>query len=378
MGEAKRVAILAVRFGAGHWQAAQALKEALEQTYPGVQVDVVNYLKFAGFFFDWLTRLGYHDLMIHMPRLYRRFFAYTNQLRPGSLFQKFICTCGARRFRRYLRRANPVLLISTFPVPAAVAANLKRRGLVRCPLVTVVTDYTLHQQWIQPGTDLYIVANEVMAGDLICRKIPPHQVAATGIPIDPRFETHPGKKLPELLPGLPPASEGLPLVFVLNGATCFRGDLPRLCRLLADFPVPLVGVVAGVRHPRQRFKLRRLVKKGRNKVLILGFTKEVPSFMGAASCLVSKAGGLTMSEALAMELPVVIYRPLPCQEESNRAFLVAAGAALAAQNISELSECLRRVLKDAHLRTEMKQAASRLKKPAAARAVARLLEPYLS
>jgi len=136
--------------------------------------------------------------------------------------------------------------------------------------------------------------------------------------------------------------------------------------------------VAGVRHPRQRFKLRRLVKKGRNKVLILGFTKEVPSFMGAASCLVSKAGGLTMSEALAMELPVVIYRPLPCQEESNRAFLVAAGAALAAQNISELSECLRRVLKDAHLRTEMKQAASRLKKPAAARAVARLLEPYLS
>ncbi|MGB9792039.1 MAG: hypothetical protein ACPLTR_05610, partial [Thermacetogeniaceae bacterium] len=65
MEKRKRVAILSVRFGNGHWQAALALKRAIEDVYPGVQVDVINYLVFAGFLFDWLTRVAYHDLMIH-------------------------------------------------------------------------------------------------------------------------------------------------------------------------------------------------------------------------------------------------------------------------------------------------------------------------
>ncbi len=377
MGEPKRVAILAVRFGAGHWQAAQALKEALAQTCPGVRVEVLNYLRFAGFFFDWLTRFVYHDLMIHIPRLYRRFFACTDRLRPGSPFQKLINRCGARRFLRYLRRTNPVLLISTFPVPAAVAADLKRRGRIRCPLVTVITDYTLHRQWVQPGTDLYIVAGEAMVESLGRCGVPPGRAAAAGIPIDPRFETRTGKRLAQLLPDFPPSCEGLPVVLVISGATNFRGDLARLCRMLADFPTPLVGVVVGVRRPRLRFRLRRAVRKGRNRVFILGFSREVPSFMEAAACLISKAGGLTVSEALARELPLIIYRPLPCQEEANSAFLVGAGAALAARNLKELEACLGRVLGDDLLRARMKEAASRLKKPGSARAVARLLEPYL-
>lgn len=376
MKETKRVSILAVRFGNGHWQAAQVLKNAVEEVYPEVRVEVVNYLVFAGFFFDLLTRLGYHDLMIHIPWLYRCFFAFTNRLQPGSFFQKIINTCGVRRFLRYFRRRKPDLLITTFPIPTAVVSNLKRRGIIDCPLVTVVTDYMLHQQWLQPGTDLYIVANRTVADEMARCGVPAQQVLPLGIPVDPRFGEATGGGIARLFPDFSHL-EGLPLVLVINGATSFGGDLGRICRLLADFPVPLLGVVLAVNYPRRRLALRRMVSRGRNKVFITGFSRQVPELMEAAACLICKAGGITVSEALARELPMLIYRPLPCQEEKNRDFLTESGAALTAQNISELADGLHLLLTEPGLRLKLQQAASCLKRPAAARDAADALRPYL-
>ncbi len=377
MAETKRVLILAVRFGSGHWQAALALKKALLREYPALEVDVVNYLVFAGFLFDKVTRLTYHDLMIRVPPIYRRFFAYTDQLQPQSLFQRFIRACGVPAFLRYYRRKSPQLIISTFPVPSAAVAMLKQRGLVNCPLVTVVTDYILHQQWIQPGTDLYLVASPVVADELVRRGVPRERVEATGIPIDLRFERRTPQQLRRLLPDLSESQRSLPLVLVVSGATSFGGELGKICHVLANQPVPLVAVVLGVRFPRLRLNLRAAVSKGRNKVFIIGYSRHMPRFMRTAACLISKAGGITASEALASELPMIIYKPLPCQEERNRDFLVREGAALSASSLAELEQSLRAVLQDDSLRARMREAAIRLRHPDSSRVAVQILGPYL-
>ena len=133
----------------------------------------------------------------------------------------------------------------------------------------------------------------------------------------------------------------------------------------------------GVRFPRLRLNLRRAVSRGPNKVFIIGYSREVPRFMSAASCLISKAGGITISEALAAELPLIIYKPLPCQEEQNRDFLVRESAALSASSLAELGELLNKVLQDDSLRGHMKAAAARLKHPDSASAAVRFIAPYL-
>lgn len=376
MEKNRLVTILAVRFGNGHWQAAQALKKALVAVYPEVRVEVVNYLSFAGFLFDWLTRLGYHDLMIRIPGLYRRFFAYTNRLRPSSPFQRLINSCGARRFLWHYRCTKPCLLVSTFPVPAAVISRLKEKKRIEAPLVTVITDYTLHHQWLQPATDLYLVGNQAMAVEMVRHGVSPGRVRATGIPLDRRFSQPAVRTVADLLPAVK-ESGNLPLVLVINGATSFRGDLGRICRMLAHFPLPLVGAVLGVQHSRQRLLLRGLVRGGSNRVFIMGYSQDVPDFMAAATCLISKAGGLTISEALASGLPMIIYRPLPCQEEKNRDFLVASGAALSAGSMAELADCLQKLLSDPEMLQTMRNSARCLGKPEAAEAAARQLEPFI-
>jgi processive 1,2-diacylglycerol beta-glucosyltransferase len=377
MLENKRVLILAVRFGSGHWQAALALKRALVEEYPAVEVDVVNYFKFAGSFLDIILRSIYQDLMIRVPPIYRHFFSYTDRLPKHSVVQNLMKTYGVPAFLLYLKRKRPDLIVSTYPVPAAVVTWLQRRGLVNCPLVTVITDYMVHQMWIQPGTAHYIVASGPVAEDLVRRGVPGEQVTATGIPIDPRFAKKVDPELSSLLPELPENLQGLPLVLVLTGATSFGGELSRICRLLAELPVPHVAAVVGVRWPKLRLNLRQAVKKGPNKVLIIGYSRDVPRFMAAASCLISKAGGLTVSEALAAEVPLIIYRALPGQEEMNRDYLTGEGAALEARNISELGTMLCDVLRNEGLRLRMQEAAVRLKHPESASAAARLIVQYL-
>ncbi len=381
MTETKRIMILAVRFGSGHWRAALALKKALMEAQPSVEVEVVNYLKFAGFMFDIITRLIYHDLMIRLPLLYRRFYAYTDQLQPDNLLQKFIKICGAPAFLRYFRRRSPHLIISTYPLPSAVVSRLKERGLVRCPLVTVITDYVLHQQWIQPGTDLYLVAGSAAAAELVVRGVPKERVAVTGIPIDKRFSSGRIYSLAELLPEQADADTGMlperPLVLVISGATGFSGDLRRICSLLAKLQIPHVAVVLGVRFPRLRLALRQAVRKGRNRVHIIGYSRDVFRFMSAACCLITKAGGITVSEALAARVPLLLYKALPGQEEQNRDLLVREGAALSAGNVAELGQLLKLLLQDESRRQGLIEAAGRLRCPDSAMAAVRLILPLL-
>ncbi len=175
------------------------------------------------------------------------------------------------------------------------------------------------------------------------------------------------------MPDLPEEMRSLPLVLVISGATSFGGELGRICRLLAELPVPHVTAVLGVRFPRLRLNLRRAVRKGPNRVFIIGYSREVPMFMAAASCLISKAGGITVSEALAAEVPMLIYRALPGQEELNRDFLAREGAALSAKNLDGLRQALCDLLQNDDLRLRMRDAAARLKHPDSASAAVRLI-----
>jgi processive 1,2-diacylglycerol beta-glucosyltransferase len=241
----------------------------------------------------------------------------------------------------------------------------------------VITDHVLHQTWIQPDTDLYLAPNELVAEDLVRRGVLPERVAVTGIPIDPRFAKKDGRVRPKQLPNLPEELQGLPLVLVISGLTSFGGDLSRICRMLTKLPVPHVVVVLGVRFPKLRLNLRQAVKQGPNKVIVIGYSREVRLFMASASCLISKAGGITVSEALAAEVPMIIYKALPWQEERNRDYLTREGAALSAQNVAELGTLLCDVLRNEGLRLRMREAAARLKHPDSASAAGRLVAQYL-
>jgi len=100
--------------------------------------------------------------------------------------------------------------------------------------------------------------------------------------------------------------------------------------------------------------------------------------MAVSDMAVTKAGGLTISEALAIGVPLVIHKPIPGQEEENAKFLLRHGAAVLSKDASKTRELALSLLKDSGRRSRMREAALGIGRPMAAdRAAMEMLSRYL-
>jgi processive 1,2-diacylglycerol beta-glucosyltransferase len=248
-------------------------------------------------------------------------------------------------------------------------------GLLDAPLVTVITDNTAHSQWVHPETDCYFVGSEQVRQGLIYQGVPDHKIIVTGIPIDLKFALTPSREDLYVKFGLNPQ---IPVILIMAGAVGMLRGIPALCQVLDEFPLPLqVMVITGkdkglYQHlGEQTSKLGKLFK-------VYQFVDNVDEFMAVSNLLITKAGGLTISEALAMGLPMLIYRPIPGQEMENTRYLLGAGAALPAYDLKELKVKLHLILTQKHFYETLCSRARAAGRPEAASVAARILLSLLA
>jgi processive 1,2-diacylglycerol beta-glucosyltransferase len=361
------VLILMASYGAGHRQAARAIGEALRDKRPELAIATADYVDLVSPAFNRVTQSAYVLSVKYVPAAFGWFYHGTSRIGPRSGFQRYLNSLGRRRVLRLLAERQPRVVVCTFPTQAGVISELVGRGAVRVPTVTVITDNTVHSQWIHPHTDRYCVSAEEIAAGVVARGIPPDRVHVTGIPIRPvfrrRFDRAETLRRLELDPDRP-------TVLVMSGAFGMLTGVVAACRTLLELPeAPQIVLVTG--RDRKLADDVRSALGGRDRPLrVLGFVDEIAPLMQAAEVLVTKAGGLTTSEALASRLPMVIYKPIPGQEEANTAFLTRHGAARAVRTARQLAACVRELLAEPDRLEAMRAACERLGRPDAAAAVA--------
>ena len=348
-------------YGNGHVQAARALAEAARALAPERRLYSLDFFELVNPVLNAAARMAYLYSVRRAPRLWREFYVRTGRIPPDSFLQQRLYHLGIGSIRRVLEAARPSVVVSTHPTPGGVVAQLRREGLLPDALaVTVVTDYVLHSQWVHPATDLYLVACPEVAAELAERGIPPERVRVTGIPIRPAFAEPVDRDAARARMGVRP---GQCLVVVLTGAFGMMRGAREACRRLAWLarPVELV-VVCGHDH-RLREVLSQELQEAPNPARVLGFVDEVRDLMAAADVLITKAGGLTVSEALAAGVPMVIFAPIPGQEEGNAAYLEQRGAARVARSPEELADQVEHLVTHPDVRAELARRARALGRP---------------
>src|SRR5207249_10699759 len=127
---------------------------------------------------------------------------------------------------------------------------------------------------------------------------------------------------------------GGPGVLMMGGGRCV-GPLSELAERLATLAeAPQVFVMCGT-NARLKVRVASLPSASTGRVRALGFTLDVDVWLEACDLAVTKAGGLTCSEALIKRVPLVIYKPTPGQEVKNADYLEAAGAARHVESVDE-------------------------------------------
>jgi processive 1,2-diacylglycerol beta-glucosyltransferase len=312
------ILILHCPAGGGHKAAAMAIAERAEAQ--GIGARVVDALSFAP---PWFARL-YVDTHLrssaYIPRLYGSAYFASNRRDAvsGDLRQRFDHWIGKPLLREVLA-SDPLAVVSTHFFPMLNLAGVRRRGELAVPLVEVVTDYAAHAVWAEPGLDAYCAPAGRACDDLVRHGISPDRVYATGIPVRSAFAD---------APPIAPAPKASPRRVLLTSGGFGVGPVAHVIRSFAGCPNVSLTVVCG-QNPHLVERVRHLTERYGIDARVIGFEREMPARVAEADLVVTKPGGLTVTECLAAGRPLVLVGAVPGQETLNQAWVVEQGAGIA-------------------------------------------------
>jgi len=361
-----RVLVATVTAGGGHLAAAAALEEAWRARRGRDVVERVDLLQFVSKLQRKLYAEGYVQLVERAPEVYGMAFRRTDDpkkvQKPKSLRRR-IAFGTNKRFVQHLAEFKPDVVLCTHYLPLEILAHLRAERAGPHPLtVCVVTDLEAHAFWMEPHVDLWCVAAEETKASLVARGAKEADIAVTGIPIAGKFSAVIDVAAVRRRYGW---RDDLPVVLVLGGGFGM-GPVASIVEQLDKVTGALQAVVVAGRNEALRESLAALDRT--HPTDILGFCGNMHELMTAADLIVTKPGGLTTSEALAIGRPLCILQPIPGQETANADYLLERGAAIKVNRPEDLPFRLEQLLGSKKLRA-MAQAAAALGKPRAAEAV---------
>ncbi len=364
------VLFLSASVGEGHTAAAHAVCAALSERMPGALCEVVDSYRYASTVFHRVASNGYIGMVKLLPQLYK--FAYDQAERATkiSAFKTWLHRYTALNLRQFVSELRPDVVVCTHAFPCGVMAEYKREFADAPPVVGVVTDFVVHPFWIHRNIDMYAVATAAMRQVLVARGVTPNRVVVTGIPIDCRFAEATTKRRARQQIGVAPDVTTVLLMGGGLGIGPLENALLAIDRLRAQHQTV---VVVGKNKALER-RLSDVAKTLRHRVKVVGFVQNVYDYMRAADVLVSKPGGLTSSEALVAELPIIMWRPLPGQEERNTRYLEERGVGIRVERSRELTETLEELLASPSALEKMRRNTRSLAHPEAAQATASIIE----
>jgi processive 1,2-diacylglycerol beta-glucosyltransferase len=369
------VLFFSASYGGGHRQASLALARALGLYKETLQTEIVDFMELISPAINRFTRFTYTKSVRNTPSLYGYVYRVSDNLKLDTLLEMQLTNLGLQKTLDFLAEQAPRLVVATYPAAAGIISYIKRKGLLEAPLVTVITDNTVHSQWVHPETDFYFVGSEQVRRGLIYRGVPDSKIFVTGIPIDMKFARTPSREALRLSFGLRPE---IPVILIMTGAEGLLRGIPALCQVLDELPLPLQALVVTGKDRSLYQHLSEQATKYDKLFKVYQFVDNVEDFMAASNLLITKAGGLTISEALAMGLPMLIYRPIPGQEMENTRYLLDAGAALPVYDLKELRVKLHLVLTQKRFYDSLCSRARAAGRPEAANMGARILLSLLA
>lgn len=360
----KKVLIFSASIGNGHNQAARAMQESLAANgYTSMIIDTLEYISPT---FHKILLESYTNLLKLSPKMWGRIYHNTEKSRffdMNVIMNKLL----ANKLKKLISSVNPDAFIATHPFASCMLSVLKGRNEWEVPIYTIITDYTIHPSWINHHINYYFIGHEQLYYLVDIYQQPHHKFKPMGIPIMKKFSEPLNKVELANQFGILPEQK----VIILSGGGLGFGPMEKVLQGLEFINQPLkVFVLTGTNE-----KLYKKVTsyEYRHEVIPLKYVTNFHEYLEVADIIVTKSGGLTSAEVLSKQVPMIIYNPLPGQEERNSHFLLNNGCALHANVIEQLIYFIEELLKNESKVNSMKKMDQIIAKPDAAENITRFI-----
>lgn len=349
-----RVLVLTVTAGEGHNNTARALAAQLERR--GAECKVVDACYYVSNMLGTVLSCGYllsiDKLSVPYSVVYKKLEKRAPDTDPKS-FSKLPYRVVANKLEKLINEFSPDVIVCTHIFAGLSVGILKSENRISAVTIGVVTDFTVHPYWEDiPMFDYFVLPSERLEWQCAKKSLKSAQLLPFGIPIREEFLIKVEKAEARRRLGL---LEDKPVIMVMGGSMGYGGISETVARIDRIRKCFQMIVVCG-NNEKELKKIRSV--KNKHPRLAVGFTDNIPLMMDASDCIVSKPGGLSVSEALSKSLPLILTTPIPGHEERNSAFLINTGAAMGISSNSPVEELVWQFLSDEKARERMNAAAA--------------------
>ncbi len=336
-----RVLVVSSSAGHGHVMVARALTGGFRKRHPILDTAHVDALDRSASWFRRSYQWGYVAMADRAPVVWRVVYDATNrEMSPvGHIAARF----GGQRFIRLVERWQPDAVVCTHFLGGELLERKIKKSRIATRLHMVVTDYDVHRMWYWPSVQNYFVASDLVRARLCLRYgVPEDRVHVTGIPVRPQFLRSHDPVAVRARYGLDPDR---PIVLFLSGGFAAGPMRQAILGIWMERRDAQILAVCG-RNARLRRAVNRLPRPAGATLHALGFVDNVAEIMEVADLVVTKGGGATISECIAMGKPIIVSAAIPGQEERNVHALAEAGAGIWAPTPEEVRWRVSRLLSD--------------------------------
>ena len=303
----KKVLILTASTGGGHNKAARALKDAyLEWDY---EIEIVDILKLIHSLIENVFIDGYDLLYSTLPWLYRSMYRHSDNRIFRADASKVVGRIFRNKMLNIINREKPCIIVGTHAFTVGIVSRLKKRKKINIPFICIVTDFKAHATYFSDYVDAYITGSDDTKIDMIIKGIPEGKIHSCGIPIDKAFWN------------IEPQNNNR-TVMIMGGSLC-NLDMIGLLETLTSCEEKFNIIAICGRDEDMYCEAHRYADAVKDReITVYSFTHRIPELMSKSDILITKPGGLTISEAIVSRLPMIVPESLPGQEEDNLRFLL--------------------------------------------------------
>ncbi|MBQ1507304.1 MAG: glycosyltransferase [Ruminococcus sp.] len=321
------ILILTASTGGGHKRAAAAIEAKIRKESPETAVTVVDALKAIGKVYDKTVCGGYHFMATKVPKVYGECYKITDR---KNLMYKAVMKSNTMMSKKLLESIDfykPDVVIICHPFVTAMISRLKAKGKVNVKAISLITDYDSHRTYIASNIDAYVLAEPYMAEKLEKEYgVDKSRIYPLGIPTFDKFTASVSREEICKREGLDPNKK---TVLLMAGSFGVTGVLSFYEKLAQKSDAVQLIVITGKNKRLYENMVKLIDELGtKSRTKLLYFVDNVEDYMHVSDLIVTKPGGLTVTESLACGLPLAIYSAFPGQELDNAEYLVGEEAAV--------------------------------------------------
>ncbi len=375
MNPLNKIFIIYANSGAGHRRAAEALNTKAKDYFPQADIRLFDALDYTSPLFKRTYPMIYLFLVNHCPWLWGVFYYFLDNRyidKFARIFRRNTNSFYGKAFINFLLDEKPDLILTTHFLPNELVSFLKKRYRFQTILITCITDYYPHAWWRDSGVDLYIAPSRDLKPRLIQLGISEERIIVIGIPIHPVF----GEKNDKVLTRQKLGISTNPFTILITSGGFGVGPIKKLVNSLKHVMTPLQILVICGNNPKLQNELTELTNKTIHNIHIYGFIQNMHEFMAASDIMLSKSGGLTSTEAMAIGLPLITLKPIPGQESGNCEFILKNKAGIRIKTVREARKVLEKLLNNQDSLNSMRENMSKIGRPHAVNEILAYIKEY--